>query len=255
MFEREEVIIVKTHESIVNRGIEKKLRDMDLGVEIIGLDSSGVNNAAKDVKLFVICASQDMYGQQAPRTEIKKIMESITNLGSNAIVVGDESELEEMSKIVFTVRNHTLMKRPIDMDEFEKKVNAILSPEENNVIKKILVVDDDPTFGKTIRDWLKDDFQISVVTAGMQAITFLMKKEVDLILLDYEMPVVDGPQVLEMLRSEPATADIPVIFLTGVSSKEQVQRVVSLKPAGYVLKNIARADLIQYLRNFFDKIQ
>ena len=118
MFRREEVILVKTHESIVNRGIEKKLRDMDLGVEVIGLDSARVSDAAKDVKLFIICASQDMYSQQGPRIEIKKIMESITNLGSSAIVVGDEAELEEMSKIVFTVRNHTIMKRPIDMDEF-----------------------------------------------------------------------------------------------------------------------------------------
>ena len=81
----------------------------------------------------------------------------------------------------------------------------------------------------------------------MQAITFLLKTKVDLILLDYEMPVVDGPQVLEMLRSEEATAHIPVIFLTGIGTKEAVSRVMALKPDGYILKTTPRKDLLGFL--------
>ena len=81
----------------------------------------------------------------------------------------------------------------------------------------------------------------------MQAIKFLLKRPVDLILLDYEMPIVDGPQVLQMLRQEPATEHIPVIFLTGVGTKEAVQRVMSLKPDGYILKSTSRDNLLKYL--------
>ena len=73
-------------------------------------------------------------------------------------------------------------------------------------------------------------------------------KKVDLILLDYEMPVVDGPQVLQMLRQEPATEKIPVIFLTGIGTKEAVSRVMALKPDGYILKTTPRGDLLGFLQ-------
>ena len=63
------------------------------------------------------------------------------------------------------------------------------------------------------------------------------------------MPVVDGPQVLHMLRQEPVTAKIPVIFLTGIGSKEAVQRVMSLKPDGYILKSTTRDNLLKYLQD------
>ena len=70
----------------------------------------------------------------------------------------------------------------------------------------------------------------------------------DLILLDYEMPVVDGPQVFQMLRQEPATRNIPVIFLTGVGTREGVERVMALKPDGYVLKSTTKSKLLESLR-------
>ena len=102
-----------------------------------------------------------------------------------------------------------------------------------------------------VRLWIKDKYRVDIVTAGMQAISFLLRQEegdkVDLVLLDYEMPVVDGPQVLQMLRQEEATAHIPVIFLTGVGTKEAVSRVMGLRPDGYVLKTTSRENLLAYL--------
>ncbi|MCR4690137.1 MAG: nicotinamide mononucleotide transporter [Lachnospiraceae bacterium] len=54
---------------------------------------------------------------------------------------------------------------------------------------------------------------------------------------------------LQMLREEEETADIPVIFLTGVGTKEAVQRVMALKPDGYVLKSTTRDELLSYLKS------
>ncbi|SEL74690.1 MULTISPECIES: response regulator [unclassified Butyrivibrio] len=123
----------------------------------------------------------------------------------------------------------------------------MLNEAEQDVRKKILIVDDDPSYAGMVKSWIKDKYKTDVVTAGMQAITFLLKKPVDLILLDYEMPVVDGPQVLQMLRQEPATKDIPVVFLTGVSSREGVKRVMELKPSGYILKSTTSENLLAIL--------
>ena len=63
-------------------------------------------------------------------------------------------------------------------------------------------------------------------------------KTVDLILLDYEMPGENGPQVFQRLRKIPNAATTPIVFLTGVSDRKKIQEVMSLNPQGYVLKPI-----------------
>ena len=66
------------------------------------------------------------------------------------------------------------------------------------------------------------------------------------------MPVTTGPQVLEMIRSEPSTDDIPVIFLTGHGERDHVMQVVALKPEGYLLKSMKRFELVKAVNDFFE---
>ena len=117
--------------------------------------------------------------------------------------------------------------------------------------KSILIVDDDPQYLSLVRQWLKDAYKVSMANSGLQAIKFLGKNKVDLILLDHEMPVTSGPQVLEMLRNDEETKGIPVMFLTGKSDKESVMAVLSLRPEGYFLKTIEKEELLQQLKDFF----
>ncbi len=67
---------------------------------------------------------------------------------------------------------------------------------------------------------------------------FLERKKTNLILLDYEMPGETGPEILEKLRANDVTKDIPVIFLTGVSEREKIQEALVLKPQSYLLKPV-----------------
>ena len=67
------------------------------------------------------------------------------------------------------------------------------------------------------------------------------------------MPVVDGKQVLEMIRSEHEFADIPVIFLTSKGDRESVMKVMALKPEGYLLKTMEPAQIIKSVNDFFEK--
>ena len=90
-----------------------------------------------------------------------------------------------------------------------------------------------------------------MANSGLRAIKWLGSNKVDLILLDYEMPVTDGPQVLEMLRSDEETKGIPVIFLTGKDDKESVMSVLALKPEGYVLKTSGKNEIVNTVSKFF----
>ena len=116
---------------------------------------------------------------------------------------------------------------------------------------KILVVDDDPNYLTLVREWLKGSYKVAMANSGLQAIKWLGKHKADLILLDYEMPVTTGPQVLEMLRSEEETRSIPVMFLTGKSDKQSVMSVVALKPENYFLKSIQKPELLEKLGEYF----
>ncbi|SFC36642.1 response regulator [Butyrivibrio sp. YAB3001] len=168
--------------------------------------------------------------------------------------IGDPLEFEALTKVIPAeiVKEH--YNRPLNVKNVAEKMQIIMSM--NNELakrKRILLVDDDPTFLTLIKSWLEDKYRVVIVNSGVQAITYLATNTPDLILLDYEMPVTPGPKVLEMIRSESSTSTIPVIFLTGKGDKESVKKVLSLKPEGYILKGIDKEKLKKQIDEFFEK--
>ena len=119
--------------------------------------------------------------------------------------------------------------------------------------KSILVVDDDKEMLKIIRMFLMDDYQVAIVDNGRQAIEYIVKHTPDLILLDYMMPLFDGPHVLEIIRKREASRKVPVIFLTAVSEREQIMQCLKLNPQGYIVKPVSREDLLQRVGEVLDK--
>lgn len=117
--------------------------------------------------------------------------------------------------------------------------------------KHILVIDDDPETLKTLRYYLQDRYKVSVVSSGKVAVEFLLKFVPDLILLDYLMPMYNGAAVLKIIKSREATKDIPVFFLTGQTDKATVMECLSLNPAGYIVKPVAKDALLAKLDAVF----
>lgn len=125
--------------------------------------------------------------------------------------------------------------------------------ELNSQKQKILVVDDSELILQAMKEMLGKDYEVTSATSGMSAIRCITLNRPDLVLLDYEMPVCDGSQVLEMIRSEKDFSDIPVIFLTGRTDRESVQKVLALKPAGYLLKAQPPENIKKEIDNYFKK--
>ncbi|MBQ6441191.1 MAG: response regulator [Lachnospiraceae bacterium] len=170
------------------------------------------------------------------------------------VLIGKQDDFSYVNRIIPDEMLAAKFLRPVNVKELGQKLGSIVKMEEEKLAKKrILVVDDDGMMLRTIKTWLSEKYQVYMVNSGMNAITFLAKNTVDLILLDYEMPVTTGPQVLEMLRSEPATSQIPVMFLTVKDDKESVMKVLSLKPEKYLLKTMPPAELIANIDAFFEE--
>ncbi len=94
---------------------------------------------------------------------------------------------------------------------------------------RILIVDDMPTHIEVLLGILEDDYDLSIATSGRSALELLAAHaRPDLILLDVMMPEMDGYQVCQALKADPATRDIPVIFITAKSDAESETRALAV---------------------------
>ena len=90
--------------------------------------------------------------------------------------------------------------------------------------------------------------RVTALKSGQALLDYITDERPDLVLLDIKMPVMDGFESLEKLHMlEGDLADIPVIFLTGVDTRDAVAKVMGLKPDGYILKSATKEDLLNYL--------
>ena len=123
-----------------------------------------------------------------------------------------------------------------------------------NANKTILVVDDDAMNLKVAQFILEQKgYTVPTVSSGAECLLPLKKKKVDLILLDVEMPVMNGMKTLERIRELPEYANIPVMFLTADASKETVISAGKLDVAGYVKKPYDPQKLLERIEKFFNE--
>ncbi len=118
--------------------------------------------------------------------------------------------------------------------------------------KHILIVDDDSRMLRLLKSYLAERYELAMAINGSVALKFLETKETDLVLLDYEMPTENGASVLEKIRANEKTKDLPVVFLTGVTEKTKIQEVLGLKPQGYLLKPIDMNKLSSTIKGILD---
>ena len=119
--------------------------------------------------------------------------------------------------------------------------------------KNILIVDDDKDMLKMLRMFLADDYQVTIVDSGKLALEYIVKHTPDLILLDYMMPLFDGPHVLEIIRKREESKHVPVLFLTSVTERDKIMQCLQFKPQGYLIKPISREELLQRVNEVFNK--
>ncbi|MBO6109213.1 MAG: response regulator [Eubacterium sp.] len=248
---KKKVLILAQAESFIIRGLEMKLDGIGVKSVFTGMDIDTIRSNESDADLIILYLDDTVTAD----TDLLIYVKSAC-MHSNMVccMIGSKAEYDMVMKYFSDEMVWQWFERPLDMDKFLKEMQKFMSSFSKDSLKKnILIVDDDLDYMHMIREWLKDMYKVSMVGSGIQAITWLAKNKADLILLDYEMPVTTGPQVLEMLRSESTTQNIPVMFLTGKSDRDSIMKVLDLKPTGYLLKSISAPELKQKLKEHFDK--
>lgn len=100
----------------------------------------------------------------------------------------------------------------------------------------ILIVDDSPFISKVLVDILQDEYEVMSAANGVEALSIAKEKKPELILLDVEMPDMDGFEVLKRLKKDDDMARIPVIFLTGMVSPKYEEKGFICGAVDYITK-------------------
>ena len=223
-------LIVSFTEGFLAKSLLTKLTDADIPAAIATADIKEIKKHADNMELVVLFLSEEL--ETVPETLVY-LKDTIQDKELGLILIGDEDQYAQIMKTFPETAVTEWFKRPLDIDKLVKRVSVYLDENTGDKRKKtVLIVDDDITYMRTVYEWLKDSYHVGI-------------------LLDYEMPIANGPQVLSMLKNDSDTGQIPVMFLTGHGDKESVLSVVGLSPVDYLLKTIDKATLLDKLNTFF----
>lgn len=185
------------------------------------------------------------------------------------VIVGDAEECSEFKKVAPLIEPLVLQK-PISAqaiaraiismlkekkgyDEPDNAAEGTASGEEASIEgkqkKHILIVDDDSRILRMLKTYLAGRYELATAINGKVALKFLETKTTDLVLLDYEMPTENGPAVLEKIRANPKTKNLPVVFLTGVTKENKIREVLPLNIQGYLIKPVEMEKLLSTIKS------
>lgn len=128
----------------------------------------------------------------------------------------------------------------MDIGDIDLDLNAL---DDKETRAKVMVVDDDAGTLRNIKSLLEGMYDVVLANSGRKALEIIAMENPDVILLDYEMPLMKGPETMRHIREKRGFENIPIIFLTGVNDRAQITAALALKPAGYLLKPVNKEKL------------
>ena len=244
------VLTVGTHESYLLRSVREGLSERGVNTVYSNGDIEAFKDNATDFQLFIIFSDEEL---GANMTFLVYLKDLAIEKDVPIFVIGYAEENDAVCKIVpeFLIAKKFL--RPINANEVEREIVQFVDQNPSLNRKKILVVDDSAADLRSMKNLLDDKYQVILASSGASAIVYLSQEHPDLILLDYEMPIINGKKVLEMIRAESDYSKTPVIFLTARGDRKSIMDVLNLHPDGYLLKSMELGLIRKSIDDFFEK--
>lgn len=245
--------------------VENNLMNLDMAAELLsraGHEVLKAENATEGIKLARL-KSPDLIlmdlslpvidGLSATRIlKQDPLTENIAIVAFTAMVMDSDKEKAfgagcsgfitkpiDISTFVSLVENHINIKiKKNCCDEYginQEQTQKVLVPKYK--WHKILIVDDNPMNAELLKEVLEQINQSSFIAySGKQALEAVEKEKFDLILLDVMMPEMSGFEVIDRLKANPNTKDIPVIFITALNETDDIIKGLNLGSYEYIIK-------------------
>ena len=175
----------------------------------------------------------------------------------HVMVIGTNDECDTYSGY-FENKQFEKFLRPMSKNKLLERCSKYLGVDDSvdkkkeEIKKLILVVDDSPLSLRGTKGMLEGKYDVMVATSAKRAFKCMSKRIPDLILLDYEMPEMNGKDFLENLRFDADFFEIPVIFITAQADKAHLASVLDLEPAGYFVKPLRQDKVLKAIEDVLD---
>jgi len=117
-------------------------------------------------------------------------------------------------------------------------LNRLVRARFAKIMEKILFIEDEPALQKTLGDVLnKEGYKVVSALDGELGLRMAKTEKPDLILLDLILPKITGFDLLKKFKADPETKKIPVVVLTNLGQMADIEKVLKLGPAAYLIKN------------------
>lgn len=242
------ILVVMEKNSFLLISMMEQLKELEYNTIPVELDIQQISKIKENFEVILLYMESE--GNEKTK-ELVYLRDKAVEEDLPIFYIGEDTDTLHESLPTHVLEE--VFERPIDVKASVKKMDEFIKEHGKHVKKKVLVVDDSGIMLRNTKKWLEDKYQVILANSGTMAIKYLATNRPDLVLLDYEMPVIDGSQVLEMIRSEAEFCDIPVIFLTGKNDKESIMKVLELKPEGYLLKSMEPNQIVKAIDDFFEK--
>lgn len=248
--ERHNIVYIGQEKHIVTQAVKNRLPEAGFNVITLPSDIDEISKYRNKTDIFLCYLDYT-----SPKAEI--VMHYLADLCrdeyQSMCLIVDNATRTQVKKMDSAQWAAHIYVRPLDINDVADDLTELSKAHDEFRRKKtLLVIDDDSDFLMIMRYWMNKFYNIDGVNSGVEAIMYLQNHTPpDLILLDYEMPDLDGYDVMQWLHGTPQTSKIPIIFLTGVDDRASVMRVVQEKPDGYLLKYMRKSELLDALNRFF----
>lgn len=179
------------------------------------------------------------------------LVQTLTELHGGSIEV--ESEINKGSRFTvnlpYQLENNEplVIEKSFALNKDEKETPAI----QNDDKKKVLLVEDNETNILTISEYLENyGYQIIIANDGLQAIEKANENKPDIILMDIQMPVLDGLETMRRLRADPQFVSVPIIALTALAMPGDRERCLEAGASEYMSKPVSLKELRSVIENF-----
>ena len=244
------ILIFSDSRSYISISFEQNLVELGYKVIIVGTKIEEIQAVKGDVSLIIVYPDSELLEK---KHTLALLAEKALDNNTPFFVIGDLNELAEIRSIIPNYLIQKELHRPINVKDIGIEVDEYVKKMHSERKKVILVVDDSGPMLRSVKGWLGHKYKVVLANTGDLAIKYLSLNHPDLVLLDYEMPVMNGKEVLEKIRSKEDLVDLPVIFLTGKNDKDSIQQVLELKPDGYILKSTKPELVVKTVDDFFIK--
>ncbi len=244
------ILYIQSGQGVVIKGIENNLEAAGFNVISIPDEPDRIITHRKDADIIIYYP----------------VMSDTAHIGITMSLLGEicqddnkilclTGELTDINTAMMTNGSYRVSRcypRPVDIDQFISDIEYFYSLEMDLQRKKtIFVVDDDTSYLPVIGHWLSGSFNVSCFSGYEEALDGLRTVTPDLMILDYEMPGINGYELMKIIRKTYSETKIPIIFLTGKNDKDHVFHVLENKPDGYLLKTSQKETILDCIHRFF----